>query len=87
VCHCPTLHTGFAASPFGLNFYTLGNPALDRDLSQIGKQSISGANFDDKTMNFLDIHTNGDFTPSQWVRLALILKLNLSSEAPSSGPN
>ena len=63
--------------PQGLGPATPGNPALDSALSLITKQTITGAEFDDATLNLLD-NTIGDFfTPDEWIGLARDLRLNV----------
>ena len=61
----------------GLGADTPGNLALDENLSAINGTEITGANFDQSALNLLDADIDSVFTPSEWVRLALILKLDV----------
>ncbi|MET0981433.1 MAG: hypothetical protein ABWY02_04990 [Telluria sp.] len=64
----------FAAAflPFGAD--TPGNATLAAELSAVTRMNITAANFDDRTVRLLDQNINL-LTPSQWVRLAGILRL------------
>jgi hypothetical protein len=72
----PYFAFGFVSQ--GLGADTPGNLTLDEDLSEIAGMEVSEANFDQNTLNLLDSDINNVFTPSEWVRLALILKLDVT---------
>ena len=56
---------------------TPGNPALLSALRKITGQPLASANFDDATLGTLDQNINL-FKPWQWVRLANIMKLDIT---------
>jgi hypothetical protein len=73
----PLPYFAFGFISQGLGADTPGNLTLDEDLSNVTETEVSGANFDQNTVNLLDSRINDVFTPSEWVRLALILKLDV----------
>ena len=72
----PYFAFGFVSQ--GLGADTPGNLTLDEALSEIAGTEVSGSNFDQNTLNLLDGDINSVFTPSEWLRLALILKLDVT---------
>jgi hypothetical protein len=73
----PLPYFGFPFVSAGLGQSTPGNAALQTALQHITGQSVPNANFDNATVDLLDQNLNL-FTPDQVVRLADILKLDLS---------
>jgi hypothetical protein len=75
----PLPYFGYGFVSAGLGADTPGNPVLRADLFSISKTASPNANFDMSTLNFLDQKINIAFRPSEWIRLAKIMKLDVGN--------